>query len=151
DPASGDLSGRLTIVKGEVLPGPLFTEIGGLVSNIVGATSGRSPRDFLGLDTPLVRIGRQEVQFKLHERRIHHNSLEFDVRNMVVRTRGSVGLDQSLDLVAEITFSEELLARAKFLSQFRERPLLLPIHGTLRKPRVDPQAAGRLAAEFGQN
>jgi hypothetical protein len=151
DPATANLSGRLTIVKGQVLPGPLFTEIGGLIGNIVATASGNSPRDLLGLDTPLVRMDRQQIQFKLQDRRMYHSPVDFKVRNVVIRTHGSVGVDQTLDIVAEISFSEELLARAKFLSQFRDRPLLLPIQGTLRKPKVDPQVVGRLAAEFGQN
>jgi hypothetical protein len=151
DPAAADLAGRLTIARGQVLPGPLFTEIGGLVGNIVAAASGGSPRDFIGLDAPLVRIDRQEVRFKLHERRMYHTPVEFKVRELVIRTRGSVGVDQTLDLIAEISFSDQLLSRAKFLSNYRDHPLVLPIHGTLRKPKVDPQVVGRLAAEFGQN
>jgi hypothetical protein len=151
DPAAADLSGRLTIARGQVLPGPLFTEIGGLVGNIVAAASGNSPRDFIGLDTPLVRIDRQEIKFKMHERRMYHSPLEFKVRELVIRTRGSVGADQTLDLIAEISFSDQLLSRAKFLSAYRDRPMVLPIQGTLRKPKLDPQVVGRLAAEFGQN
>jgi hypothetical protein len=145
------LSGRLTIARGQVLPGPLFTEIGGLVGNIVAAASGNSPRDFIGLDTPLVRIDRQEIKFKMHERRMYHSPVEFKVRELIIRTRGSVGADQTLDLVAEISFSDQLLSRARFLSAYRDRAMVLPIQGTLRKPKLDPQVVGRLAAEFGQN
>jgi hypothetical protein len=151
DPAAAELSGRLTIARGQVLPGPLFNEIGGLVSNIVAAASGGLPRDVIGLDRPLVRIDRQEVKFKLHDRRMYHTPVEFKVRDLMIRTRGSVGTDQTLDLVAEISFSDQLLSRATFLSAYRERPLVLPIQGTLRKPKVDPQVVARLATEFGQN
>jgi hypothetical protein len=151
DPGAADLSGQVKIANGQVLPGPLFTEIGGLIGNIVGTATGSSPRDFLGLSTPLVRLDRQNVKFQLVQRRIHHSPVEFDVRNVVIRTHGSVGLDQTLDIVAEISFSEDLLSRAKFLSQFREKPLALPIRGTLRQPKVDPEAIGRFAAQFGQN
>ncbi|MGE5194772.1 MAG: hypothetical protein ACM3U2_19955 [Deltaproteobacteria bacterium] len=151
DPAAADLSGRLTIDKGRVLPGPLFNEIGGLIGNILAASGEKSPRDVLGVDTPLVVIGRQEIKFKLQDRRIYHSPVEFKVRELVIRTRGSVGVDQTLDLVAEISFSDQLLSRARFLSPYRERPLVLPIRGTLRKPKVDPQVVGRLATEFGQN
>jgi hypothetical protein len=151
DPTAADLSGRLTIARGQVLPGPLFTEIGGLVGKIVAAASGNSPRDFIGLDTPLVHIDRQEIKFKLKDRRMYHTPVEFKVRDLVIRTRGSVGTDQTLDLVAEISFSDQLLSRARFLSAYRDRPLVLPIQGTLRKPKLDPQVVGRLAAEFGQN
>jgi hypothetical protein len=151
DPAAADLSGRLTIARGQVLPGPLFSEIGGLVSNIVSAATGNSPRDFVGLDTPLVRLDQQEVKFKLKDRRMYHSPVEFKARELIIRTRGSVGTDQTLDLVAELSFSDQLLSRARFLSAYRDRPMVLPIQGTLRKPKLDPQVVGRLAAEFGQN
>jgi hypothetical protein len=151
DPAAADLTGRLTIARGQVLPGPLFTEIGGLVSNIVSAATGNSPRDFIGLDTPLVRLDRQEIKFELKDHRMYHSPVEFKARDLIIRTRGSVGTDQTLDLVAELSFSDQLLSRARFLGAYRERPMVLPIRGTLRKPKLDPQVVARLAAEFGQN
>jgi hypothetical protein len=82
---------------------------------------------------------------------MYHSPVEFEVRDLVVRTSGSVGTDQTLDLVAEIAFSDQLLSRAKFLSAYRDRPLVLPVQGTLRKPKVDPQVVARLATEFGLN
>ncbi len=147
DPGSGAMSGRLSIAHGQVVPGPLLVEINGIINNIMSSINGNLPRDFIGVERPLVTIARQDVDFKLQDRRIYQSPMEFNVRNILVRTRGSVGIDQTLDLVAEIRFSDEIVSRARFLSQFRDRPLQIPIHGTLRKPKIDPQAM----AQFGQS
>ncbi|MBI3866551.1 MAG: hypothetical protein HY290_32110, partial [Planctomycetia bacterium] len=151
DPAAGDLTGRLHIERGEVLPGPLFDEINNLIGGIISGVGVAAPQDLLGLDHPLVQIAQQRVEFELHEGRIHHAPMEFYARGVVIRTRGSVGLDQSLDLVASISLSDDLLSRARLLGALKGQALEIPISGTLRRPRLDPRAAGRLAEQLGQN
>lgn len=148
--ASGNLTGQLHIERGEVLPGPLFVEINGLLSGIVSGTGAGGAQDLLGLDVPLIQIPPQTVEFELHEGRIHHEAMEFQGRGIVIRTRGSVGLDHSLDLVASISISDALANRSRLLSTLKGQTLDLPISGTLRRPRVDRRAIGRLAEQFGQ-
>ncbi len=148
--ASGNLTGRLRIERGEVLPGPLFAEINGLISRIVSGTGVGAPQNLLGLDVPLIQIPRQTVEFELHERRIHHEVMEFQGRGVDIRTRGSVGLDHSLDLVAAISITDALASRVRILSALKGQTLEIPISGTLRRPRLDPRAIGRLAEQLGQ-
>jgi hypothetical protein len=149
DPASADVSGRM-LIEGQVLPGPLFDEVSRFVGGIVSGIDGGPLRDWLGVDRPLVQIGRQEVEFNLHNGRIHHSAMDFVARGIVIRTHGSVGLDQSLDLVAEVALSDEMLSRAKFLGKLQGRTLEIPIQGTLRKPRLARGGIGRLAEQLGQ-
>jgi hypothetical protein len=149
NPASADVSGRLSI-EGLVLPGPLFDEVSRFVGGIASGIDGGPLRDWLAVDRPLVQIARQEVEFKVHDRRIYHGAMDFVARGIVIRTHGSVGLDQSLDLVAEITLSNEILSRARFLGSLQGRPLEIPIQGTLRKPRLAKGGIGRLAEQLGQ-
>ncbi len=151
DPASGDLSGHLRIAKGQVMPGPVFVEISMLISKIVSAIDGLPPRDFVGLDVPLVQINGQDIEFKLEKRRIYHTPVDFTFRNMIVRTEGSVGVDESLDIVATIYFSDALMSRLPILAQFREHPPQLPVRGTLRKPALDPQAKAGLIQKLVPN
>lgn len=148
DPGAADVSGRLRIDRGQVLPGALMIEIGDLIGRIVAPINGGTPPNWLAAEKPLVRIDKQDVEFRLKDRRIHHDRMEFNVRNVLIRTRGSVGLDQTLDLVAEISLSDEMLNRAKFLGQLRGRTLEIPIQGTLKKPRVDRRVIARLATEL---
>jgi len=150
DLAGGDLSGRL-LVEGHVLPGPLFEEISRFISGIIAGIDAGPLRDLLAVDQPLVEISRQEIEFELHERRIYHSAMEFAARGVLIRTRGSVGLDQSLDLVATIVLSDELLSRLRILSKLQGRPLEIPIQGTLHKPRLARGAVGGLVEQLGQS
>jgi hypothetical protein len=70
---------------------------------------------------------------------------------MIVRTEGSVGLDESLDIVATVFFSDQLVSRFPVLGQFQERPLQIPIQGTLRKPAVDPRTKAGLVQKLVPN
>ncbi|HEV2970020.1 MAG TPA: hypothetical protein VGY55_08520 [Pirellulales bacterium] len=144
DPASGEVSGRLQIDSGRLLPGPLFAEISELIGRIASAISRNPPRDLLGIDRPLVEMDRQTVDFKLQGRRVYHSPVEFKVRSLLVRTHGSVGIDQTLDVIAEIAFSDEFVSRAKILAPLAGRTLEIPIQGTLRKPVIDRGAIGQL-------
>lgn len=148
DPLSGDLSGQLQIHAAQVLPGAMFARLAEVIGQVQSAI-GAGARDVIGLDQPLVQITDQSVDFKLHERRLHHSPLAFYARNVLVRTRGSVGADQTLDLVAEIHFPAEWSARSGFLNRLAEKPLKIPIRGTLRHPDLDGTAIGRIAAEVG--
>ena len=151
DPAARALSGRMTIASGEVFPGPVFAEISDMIGQIVSLIDGNPARDLLGLEKPLIRIEQQTVEFKLEHQRVYHSPLEMHLRNVVIRTKGSVGVDQTLAIVAEIAFSDELISQAKFLGPLKGRILEIPIQGTLRKPKIDASVIRRLAAQFGQN
>jgi hypothetical protein len=150
-PAAGDLSGRLLIDTAQVLPGPLFAELADYLSEIESAVTRSAPGDLLGRDKPLVRIDRQTVSFKLREGRLYSSPLEFNVRNVRVRTRGSVGVDQSLDLVAEIFLPAEWVRRVSFLARLEGKALEIPIRGTLRHPKLDGSGIGRFWEQFGQD
>ena len=149
DPAAAEVSGRV-LIEGQVLPGPLFDEVNRFIGGIVSGIDGGPLRDWLGVDRPLVQIGRQEIAFKLRDQRIYHSAMDFTARGILIRTRGSVGLDQSLDLVASIALTDEMLSRAKFLGRLQGRSLEIPIQGTLQKPRLARGAIGRLAEQLGQ-
>lgn len=148
DPLTGQFGGRLQIHTAQVLPGALFGQLADMIAQVQSAV-GLGPRDLIGLDKPLVQISDQTVEFKLHERRIYHSPLAFNVRNVLVRTRGSVGADQTLDLVAEIHFPAEWAQRARFLSRLVQKPLEIPIRGTLRHPDLDGGAIAGIATEIG--
>jgi hypothetical protein len=92
---------------------------------------------------PTVRLAEGSVvQFKMAGRRVEHQGLTFGTPQLMLRTQGSVGLDQSLDLLAEIAVNPALggqLAQAPLLKQ----TLQIPIHGTFTRPRADLRQAGQ--------
>ncbi|MGQ0634706.1 MAG: hypothetical protein ACT4QC_08850 [Planctomycetaceae bacterium] len=148
EPETGDLGGRLSIHAAQALPGALFGRIAEIIAQVQSSV-GLNPHDLIGLERPLVRIDDQQIDFALRGGRIHNSPLAFQMRNIPVRTRGSVGLDQTLDLVAEIEFPAEWAQRAPLLARLTGRPLEIAIGGTLRDPDVDASGIGRLAEDIG--
>lgn len=77
------------------------------------------------------------VPFGMADGRISHQDLTFTLRNLTLRTQGSVGLDQTLDVVADVELPQ-LSANRPLLQSLRK--VSIPIHGTLDRPAVDAVA-----------
>ena len=61
---------------------------------------------------------------------------------MTIETSGSVGFDESLAMMAEISLSDRLRGSGP-LAELLSQPLQVPISGTLKKPKVDmPELRG---------
>ena len=65
--------------------------------------------------------------------------------NVTLRTRGSVGLDQSLSLVAEIPIHSQWVAGDRMLKQLEGQVLEVPIGGTFQNPQIDRKKLERSA------
>jgi hypothetical protein len=126
EPALGEGSGRLTISSLDVGPGPLVAELAALL--------GVPPKVRLVEDAP--------VTFRMAEGRIHHKDLAFHIERVVVRTHGSVGLDGSLALVAEVPIPKDLLGDGPLASALERQTLAIPISGTLSRPTIDAAGLG---------
>lgn len=126
DLPQGEGSGRLVIHSIDAGPGPLVRRLAALLSL-----------------PPSVRLAdHSTVRFTMADGRVHHRELEFGVRNLTVRTSGSVGLDQSLDLVAEVPLPAGRLGNTRLPDFLTGQAIKLPIRGTLSQPEIDPLALG---------
>jgi hypothetical protein len=122
-PEQGQLGGRLSLHNVEVGPGPFVQKL---------AEALHVPAD--------VAMARESiVRFELVDGRIEHHDLEFDLPGVHVRSSGSVGLDRSLDLLAEIELRlpEKLLTESQLARALSEKTLTIPIVGTLSEPRLE--------------
>ena len=72
--------------------------------------------------------------------RVEHRDLVFRLKNTTVETSGSVGLDQSLDMMVAISLSGSLLGNGPLAEAIRQHPIRLPLRGTLSHPRIEPAA-----------
>jgi hypothetical protein len=115
-------SGRLVIHRLEVEPGPLVRQLG----------------EALGNSTPLRLVQDTTVPVSMADGRIHHRDLQFTLRNLTLRTRGSVGVDQTLDLVAEVEFPRDVVGNLPLLDAVWK--LSIPIGGRLDRPEIDQAA-----------
>jgi hypothetical protein len=114
----------------------------GLKSPILQAVA-RLLSTLLGVDAiDQVRIlDESKVEFHLAEGRLHHEGLSFVFPDLsealLVTSRGSVGLDETLDLVVEIPLPLTLVHDGPITRRLSARPLGLNIRGTLDEPRIE--------------
>lgn len=125
-PTAATGSGRLVLHRVDVAPGALAAALAEVL---------RLP--------PGLRIAEESVvPFRLVDGRFHHQDLQFSLPGLKVCTRGSVGLDQSLDLTAEMGFEGKLLGSQAGQAK---RTLAIRVGGTLSRPKIDFPSVGQNA------
>lgn len=147
DPTAGDIEGVLELHEGRVGPGPLSQQLlwlAGLVKAVADGRpwDGQSTSASSWLDLP-----QQRVAFRMADNRVFHDGLEVSVKDVTIRTRGSVGTDQTLSLVAEVPVRDEWVARSRYLASLRGQSLQVPIHGTLTSPKLDQRAIQQITQQ----
>jgi translocation and assembly module TamB len=135
-PMLGQANGTLSLQQAQVGPGPLsreLIEIGKQVEAILKNRAAGSVKSWLTMP-------QQDVRFALQGGRVFHEQITFQARDVTITTRGSVDLDQRLELLAEVPIKDEWIEKEKFLAGLRGQSLQIPIGGTLTEPKVDARA-----------
>lgn len=93
-----------------------------------------------------VRLANDSVvDFRLEDERVYHSNLRFGLpevsTELLVETQGSVGLDQTLDITADIPLPLERLARTELIRSLGNHKLRLAISGSLADPQISLQGA----------
>jgi hypothetical protein len=138
-PVDGALQGVMTVHGVQVGPSPVTRELINLaqtLKNYIAKTEGGEPAS----NRLWLQVAEQSIPFHWQQRRVHHERLVFSVRDMAVITGGSVGADQSLNLIAEIPVRDEWLRNNQAAVALKGQSLRIPIGGTLSRPAVDRQA-----------
>lgn len=134
-PKQGELAGRLTFHSMEVSPGPLV----------------RSLSTFLKSETPAKVRENSVVQFRMVGGRVYHQGLELIFPDVTIRTYGSVGLDQTMAIMAEMPVPPKWTERNPLAADaMRGQVLRIPIAGTLSKPQLDQKVMEQLTQRFMQ-
>jgi hypothetical protein len=150
DPAGGDVGGRIAML-GQAKPGPIAQEFVGLVKELVTILQRGQLPNLRGLDGSLLSIDSPNIEFRMVNRRVYHRGLTLKVGNIPITTQGSVGLDETLSLVAEIPIKAQLLGADLSLGALEGQTLKVPIEGTLQKPKLDKRALIDLPAQLLEN
>jgi len=135
NPAQGEMAGRLLIHSVEIGPGPMVRVLAIL----------------FGRETPAKLRRESVVPFRMVGGRVYHEGLELIFPELTIRTRGSVGLDQTIDLLAEMPVPPQWLANTPAGSALRNQTIRLPMRGTLSKPEIDRQVLDQLSQQFLKN
>lgn len=120
------LTGQLSFQDVVFAPGPFATEL---------LTFAGQP------DSSGIRL-HQPVQLSVADGRVVQKGLEIPIRkDATVALEGSVGFDQTLALRASVPITRGMLgARSGLDDLIGDRKVVVPIDGTVSKPRVDKRA-----------
>ena len=110
----------------------------------------RPPQMDMGRETALMKIDNQKVDFHMADGRVYHQGLNMQVGDVTITTRGWVGVDETLGLVAEIPIKPEWAQKNPALAGMREQVIRIPITGTLSKPKLDKRAIDQIAGSLIQ-
>ena len=132
EPTRGDVAGWLTIHSAQISAGPLVRELAVLLKG-----------------PPTLTLAKDNVvPFRLVNGRVYHNGLELHFPELTIRTSGSVGVDGSLSLVAEMPVPPKWLGSGKLAQAVGKQTVRLPIAGTLSNPKLDQQALREASARY---
>jgi hypothetical protein len=147
-----DSSGKLTVHSVRVVPGPLASGWISLAQQIEAIAKRRDP-SALAAKPPvtLLSVRDQQVNFRVVDGRVHHQNMEFQVGDVVMRSQGSVGLDETLSLVLQVPIQDSWIASEPLLAGLKGQALQVPIAGTLTRPQMDPRAIASLSQQLLQS
>ena len=102
-----------------------------------------------------LKMSEQTVPVSIENGRVYHEGIKFSHDDIAIETSGSVGLDQTLNMVARIPIPDAWLASSQYLDGLKGQAISIPISGTVSKPVLDQQAirsfSGQLAKAAAGN
>ena len=148
DPHESLISGKLHVHGVEA---GLNNKLIAAASNRVAALFGRDGFEAITFSDENV------VQFQIRDGLVWHDGVEFGLprvsEDLVVRTSGSVSLDESLDLTIDMPMPLHLIAAGPIAQALTDKVLTLQASGTLKDPRIeiaDDDFVARLVGSIGQ-
>ena len=148
DPATGSVDGTLAVHQVQVRPGPLALQIVGAIDQVQALLLRRQAGE-LSKEQVWMQMPEQQIPFKLEQGRVYHEGMTFMVKNVSVKTSGSVGTDETIRLVAHIAIRDEWLGDNKVFAGLKGQTVQIPINGTLSRPQLDPRILANLTKQFG--
>ncbi len=147
-PDEADIGGSLAIHSAQIGPGPLAREFLTLAQQIRTLLDPqRGSARFLDASRSWIELPEQQVPFRVEQGRVAHQNLTMQIGDVTVRTRGSVGFDQQLSLVAEIPIRDDWVADEPWLVGLRGQTLEIPIRGTVQQPQLDRRVLQNLTQQ----
>lgn len=165
-PLQTSIGGVMTIHTAEVGPGPLaqqYLDVAKKVKDIADGnyagvaslfTPGAAPdpnNNAAAANRGVLILPQQQVKFEMVDGRVHHQGLQMTVKDVLITTRGSVGLDQTMELVAEVPMQDNWIKQNSALAGLKGQTIQIPIRGTLAKPAPDYRALTGLATNLGRS
>lgn len=97
-----------------------------------------------------LRLNRQQIPFIVRDQQVYHENVTMVINDITVITQGSVGFDQSLNMLAEIPIDDSWIEGRPLLAGLRGQRLRIPIGGTASQPQLDRRALQGLSADLAR-
>ena len=98
-----------------------------------------------------LRMDEQTVPILVREGRVFHEDLKFSHKDLVVQTSGSVGMDQTLNMVAKIPIHEDWINGKDYLAGLKGKSISIPVTGTVSKPILDKSSIQNLTQNLARD
>lgn len=148
DPLDMRVRGKVDLQQVTIGAGPLAKQ---LIDTVQGVRSLLKPNQTDSRDlTVWMQLEQQTVPFAVENRRVYHEGLAMHVKDFTIRTKGSVGLDQTLSMVAEIPIADDWIGNEAWLQGLKGQSLQIPIGGTVSRPVIDTKAIQQLTMQLVQ-
>jgi hypothetical protein len=148
DPKLCEIRGAMKVHAAQVGPGPLSRQFLTLADQIKAVVERKPPPSGESGSAVWLQLAEQAVAFEAAGGRVYHRDLTVAAKDVVIRTRGSVGLDQSLELLAEVPIQDRWVEREPLLAGFKGQSLQVPVGGSLTSPRLDNRGLELLAKQM---
>jgi translocation and assembly module TamB len=135
-PRSAAVKSTLTIHGGQVGPGPLAQQYLGALQQVLTVLKPAGGGGLLDSNKGWIIFPEQQVPVVVQDQRVHHQGMTMQIGNVQVFTHGSVGLDDSLQMVLSIPVQNAWLRDSK-AGALQGKTIHIPIRGTVSSPQPD--------------
>ena len=149
DPMKMKAQGELTLSNVVIGAGPTAEKLLATATQFRALIDPESAGNQRDLKTWLT-LEEQTVPIAIENGRVFHEGIRISHKDVVVQTRGSVGLDQSLDLVAEIPIADDWIEGKGHLAGLRGQKISIPVTGTASAPKLDLSAMNQVSSQLVQ-
>lgn len=141
-------AGVFTLHGADLGPGPLAEQILGIAHQIKALVERKPSATPVNISSEWLRLREQQIPFQVEQGRVYHQGLEVSAGDVVIRTQGAVGLDQSLEILAEAPIQDHWIAKQPLLAGLKGQTLKIPIRGALTRPVLDNRALEDLSRQL---
>jgi translocation and assembly module TamB len=122
----------------------------GLLDSIVGQQAAQTPATAA---QPLkgITMSERTVDVRVIDGRVYHENLEFLIDDVPVRSRGSVGFDETLAVEIEVPIQQKWVGDKPALKGLVGQVLKIPVQGTFNQPKIDERVVGNFIAQAAQS
>ena len=98
----------------------------------------------------LLTVQDQQVKFHVVDGRVYHQGMQFQIGDVTMQSEGSVGFDETLQLVLQIPIQDRWIEGQQLLVGLKGQSLAVPVTGTLNRPQMDQRAIAGLSQQLLQ-